>query len=336
MNIILCPNNHHYDADEFEACPHCPQDASPVKKQTCEPREESKSSPEFEKRRKPEKKMGLLKYLFLPSKEEETVTDERFDDVNEVKSYPFPTPKIVIDDKKDSDTSGYFDWEPEPEKNKMSDDNSLVLGDTTPKRENLPKKIVTEDYFNDRHKPERDNYEDVYSSSEKEHKVKDEKEVSELLKENIKNVASRTEGKTLGYFEKKEKKESIENGDKHTTFTEPVVGWIVAIAGPHFGESFPIVSGQNSIGRSSVNKIVISKDNSVSREKHAQLIYDPKGLNFFLRAGESSGLVYLNGECFFDVRKLTKKDVIMLGESEFVFIPLCDESFSWESYLERK
>lgn len=330
MNIILCPNKHHYDADEFDVCPHCPTGSEPVKKQIYEPVEKLKPFYESEKIQKLEKKIGLLKYLFLSTDEEKTITDHGFDKTKEnvVSEAVHSNPKT----DRESDAGLGLDAE--------ADEGSSLSGSKLfDNPESVNKKAKAEEtkgYFDERNSVEKSPNEDARSNSEIELKEKDEKEVSETLKENIKNVASRTEGKTLGYFEKKEKEESIEHSKKCRAFTEPVVGWIVAVAGPHFGESFPIVSGQNSIGRSSANKIVISKDNSVSREKHAQLIYDPKGLNFFLRAGESSGLVYLNGECFFDVKKLSKKDVIMLGESEFVFIPLCDESFSWESYLERK
>lgn len=330
MNIILCPNNHHYDADEFDVCPHCPQNSSPVKKQTHEVREEADYFPTFTEKSKPKKKKSLLKSIFAFSQEDETITDSDFGSSKESE-----IPKVLYSSQnKDMETEFPIGLDAEADDGDFPKDNELF--DKPIHANDKPKKAETEGYFTENRKFKEEPLKSDFINQKKEKQIEEKAEISKSLEENIKNVASRTEGKTLGYFVEKEKKKNVESEKKHTDFIEPVVGWIVAVEGPHFGESFTIFSGQNSIGRSSTNKIVISKDNSVSREKHAYLIYDPIGLNFYLKAGESSGLVYLNKECIFGVRKLSEKDEIMIGESKFVFIPLCDNSFSWESYLERK
>lgn len=330
MNIILCPNNHHYDADEFDVCPHCPQNSSLVKKQSNGVTEKEDYFPTFKEKSKPKNKKGFFKSIFAFSQEDETITENDFGSAKESS-----TPKTLCSGQKtDSETDFSLGLDAEADDSDFPKENELFDMSTPANKKS--KIVETEGYFTENRGLKEKSFEASYTSSKKEKQVEDKAEISKSLEENIKNVASRTEGKTLGYFVEKEKKENVENEKKHTGFTEPVVGWIVAVNGPHFGESFTIVSGQNSIGRSSTNKIVIAKDNSVSREKHAYLIYDPIGLNFYLKAGESSGLVYLNKECIFGVRKLSEKDEIMIGESKFVFIPLCDNSFSWERYLERK
>ena len=115
---------------------------------------------------------------------------------------------------------------------------------------------------------------------------------------------------------------------------DPVVGWLVAIAGPHLCRTFPVSVGLNSIGRSAGNRIVLDQDPAVSREKHAFVTYEPKTRQFFLRPGDSSGLTYLNGEYIFDTEKLAAGDLVELGQSRFYFLPLCGESFAWEDYLQ--
>lgn len=113
---------------------------------------------------------------------------------------------------------------------------------------------------------------------------------------------------------------------------EPVVGWLVCVKGSRFGESFGIYSGNNSIGRNDENRIVISMDNNISRFKHAIIVYEPKKRNFYLLPGDSSGLTYLNGDYVSESKMIKAYDMIGLGESKFMFVPLCGEAFSWEDY----
>ena len=115
--------------------------------------------------------------------------------------------------------------------------------------------------------------------------------------------------------------------------TEPVVGWLVGIKGEHFGESFNISSGRNSVGRSASNSIVMAKDFTVSREKQAWIIYEPKKREFYIQPGEGSSLSYLNGEMIMTLQKLKNGDVIDLGSGQYMLIPLCGENFTWEDYI---
>ena len=114
---------------------------------------------------------------------------------------------------------------------------------------------------------------------------------------------------------------------------DPVVGWLIGIAGPHLCDALPIFVGINSLGRNATNKIVLSKDPAVSREKHAFITFEPKSRMFYVQRGDSSGLTYLNGQFVFDAKALQRKDIIELGQSRFYFLPLCGEDFSWDEYL---
>ena len=142
----------------------------------------------------------------------------------------------------------------------------------------------------------------------------------------VKNAVSGSDGRTIGFF-------SMGSSDNTNTDADPVVGWLVCVKGKHFGESFQIAAGRNSVGRGASNKIVISDDNSVSREKHTWIAYDPRYRVFFIQPGESSGLSYLNGETVMETKKMAAKDKIEIGDGMYLLIPLCDDSFSWEDYM---
>ncbi len=113
---------------------------------------------------------------------------------------------------------------------------------------------------------------------------------------------------------------------------EPVVGWIVCVKGEYKGESFNIQSGRNNIGRSQSMNIALAQEKSVSREKHAAITFEPHQKKFFIQAGESSGLTYVNDEFLMTFRELEDYDKITLGESEFIFLRLVSDKFSWEKY----
>lgn len=117
------------------------------------------------------------------------------------------------------------------------------------------------------------------------------------------------------------------------TGIEPVVGWLVCIEGEEAGISFNLKGGRNFIGRSSQMDIVI-KDNSVSREKHAVILYEPKKREFLAQPGESRELFYLNDEVVLGFEKLKAYDVLQLGSTKLMFIPFCSDAFSWEDVKE--
>ncbi|MGH9824412.1 MAG: FHA domain-containing protein [Blastocatellia bacterium] len=110
---------------------------------------------------------------------------------------------------------------------------------------------------------------------------------------------------------------------------EPVVGWVVCVTGPDRGKDFKVRPGRNFIGRADSMQIALSGDSSVSREKHAIVTYDPRKNSFGLSPGDSSGLVYLNGEEVDARKELSPYDRIQVGRTELVFMPFCGERFQW-------
>ncbi|MCR5074829.1 MAG: FHA domain-containing protein [Ruminococcus sp.] len=110
---------------------------------------------------------------------------------------------------------------------------------------------------------------------------------------------------------------------------EPVVGWLVVLSGKMRGSSLNIYTGRSFIGRGDENDIVLKGDMSISRQKHAVIVFEPKAQAFLLQPGTSRELFYLNGEVVLETKKLSAYDRIELGQTELLFVPLCGENFSW-------
>ena len=111
---------------------------------------------------------------------------------------------------------------------------------------------------------------------------------------------------------------------------EPVVGWLVCTEGEYKGESFKLKSGRNFIGRAANMDVVLSADHSISRFKHAAVIYEPRSRQFIVTAGESRELCYLNGDVVLSNMKMEAYDVLNLGNTSLMLVPCCDDVFHWE------
>lgn len=111
---------------------------------------------------------------------------------------------------------------------------------------------------------------------------------------------------------------------------EPVAGWLVCIEGKNKGKDFRLEARNNSIGRSEKMDICIKDDETISRENHARIAYDPKHNKFHLIPGENTNNTYVNDEPVYVPAELNAEDVIEIGESKFMFIPFCTERFNWQ------
>ena len=116
------------------------------------------------------------------------------------------------------------------------------------------------------------------------------------------------------------------------TGVDPVAGWLVCIEGADFGESFVIKSGRNFIGRAKHMDIMLHGDHSISREKHAIILYEPKRREFIAQAGESRELFYLNDEVVLNPVRLNQHDILTIGNTRLMFFPCFGEHFSWDDY----
>lgn len=114
----------------------------------------------------------------------------------------------------------------------------------------------------------------------------------------------------------------------------PCVGWLIAIGGNHIGTDFRLKVGKNFIGRNKNMDIALTEDKSVSRDKHAIVVYEPKEHLYLVQPGESSSLVYKNNKVVLNPESLEAYDMVTVGEVNLLFMPLCGERFSWSELLE--
>ena len=114
----------------------------------------------------------------------------------------------------------------------------------------------------------------------------------------------------------------------------PCVGWLVALGGNHLGMDFRLKVGKNFIGRSPQMDVALVNDKSVSRDKQAIVVYEPREHLYLVQPGEASTLVYKNETVVLEATRLEAYDVITVGDVNLLFIPLCNKEFNWSDLLD--
>ena len=117
---------------------------------------------------------------------------------------------------------------------------------------------------------------------------------------------------------------------------EPVVGWLVCIEGDHYGAGFELHAGRNMIGRGEDMDVALTGDMSVSRDRHAILIYEPRARYFVAQAGDSRGILYLNDEMVLTSAVMKDRDVISVGNERLMLVILCGPDFRWEDHRNQR
>lgn len=112
---------------------------------------------------------------------------------------------------------------------------------------------------------------------------------------------------------------------------EPTVGWLVVVKGPGRGHSRQIHYGMNSLGRGPSERISLNfGDSAISREAHAYIVYDDKQKEFYIQHAGKSNLVRVNDSPVMAPKELTRGDLIELGSTTLMFVPLCGDDFNWD------
>jgi len=110
---------------------------------------------------------------------------------------------------------------------------------------------------------------------------------------------------------------------------DPVVGWLVCVEGAEKGQDHRIHAENNYIGRSEKMDICIRGDNTVSRENHAVVSYDPQSGTFYFAPSGGRGIVRVNGKAVLGTVELTPFDKLEIGGTSLLFVPFCGEEFRW-------
>ena len=112
---------------------------------------------------------------------------------------------------------------------------------------------------------------------------------------------------------------------------DPVVGWLVVVAGPGKGQVCKLGYGTNSLGRGENARARLDYgDEGISRENHAALTYDPRGRKFYLQHGGGVNLTYLGDTPVLTPTSLEPMQDICIGDTTLRFVPFCGPDFDWQ------
>lgn len=109
---------------------------------------------------------------------------------------------------------------------------------------------------------------------------------------------------------------------------DPVVGWLVCVRGAERGRDWRLHAGRNFVGRHPASGIALADDEHISRQDHCSIVFEPRQSAFVLARGQGDG-VLVNGERLENTRELRGGEVLVMGASEFVFIPFCTKERTW-------
>ncbi len=135
---------------------------------------------------------------------------------------------------------------------------------------------------------------------------------------------------STGNFPKTVAIELWEGENNSQNAIKPVVAWIVAFTGMYKGKDFIVHTGYNYIGRET-GDIIISGDGAISREKDACISYVHQTNRFYIAHVQGDNILMVNDTPVIGgTIELNPYDVITIGNTQFVFIPLCGPRFNWK------
>lgn len=117
--------------------------------------------------------------------------------------------------------------------------------------------------------------------------------------------------------------------EENATTFDPVVGWLVCIEGATKGNDYRIHSQNNYIGRSARMDISIPEDSHISAENSAIIAYDNEDRTFYFGPCSGRNIVRVNGKPALSVEKIEAYDVLTIGTTKLLFVPLCGDRFDW-------
>lgn len=134
-----------------------------------------------------------------------------------------------------------------------------------------------------------------------------------------------------GRRRKEDEKRRQEQAQSADAMDDPVVGWLVVVAGPGKGRALQLGYGANTLGRGNTDRVSLNfGDERISRSGHATVTYDPRGRRFYLQHGGGTNLTYLGEQPVLAPTELPALSHIILGDTTLRFVPLCGEDFDWQ------
>lgn len=105
-------------------------------------------------------------------------------------------------------------------------------------------------------------------------------------------------------------------------------GWLVCTEGLERGKSIPIHTGRNFAGQGFDMDIELPSDAVTGKGVQFSVVYDPKGITFYLLPGDA--LIYLNEKAVYAQEVLAEGDELSVGGCRYLFVPFCKEGREWK------
>ncbi len=328
-NVIMCPNRHYYDAAEYTSCPHCANagvqpDASSAHRAVAGVNPIAAAAENSKKKKEKKEKKPFFSFGKKNAQQEPAVPV--YNNQPAVNNKVNTNRTVALMDLEDDDAAAPV--QAAPQSAPTSAKKAVMRHGAVNKEAAAPA------------------VQEAAVSSEPVKNDEPDKTVSSLLKNEYVAPVSTPAIEQPSVSEPAPvpvAKERPKRDDSSKTIAiysdlsddEPVVGWLVCVKGVNFGQSFNLAAGKNTIGRSAMMDVDLTGEDSVSRNTHAIIIYEPKKRQFILKAGDSSGLTYLNDELVLDHEIIKAYDKVQLGECEMIFVPFCNENFTWDTFKEQ-
>lgn len=98
--------------------------------------------------------------------------------------------------------------------------------------------------------------------------------------------------------------------------TAKQIAQLLIVGGPGTGQKLGLTEGRNTIGRLETNDLVLNfGDQTVSRDTHALITWDPLAGEMRLYDGGKPNPVFLNGEAVQGNRQIKLGDIIAIGNT---------------------
>lgn len=120
--------------------------------------------------------------------------------------------------------------------------------------------------------------------------------------------------------------------DDNEGAAEPVVAWLVIVAGPGKGHAMEMSYGMSSVGRGADNRLSLDfGDDRISETEHFSIAYDGENRNFHIVPGRGKNLVYIQDAPLLNSQLLEPHTELRVGATTLRFVPLCSKDWDWQS-----
>ena len=307
--VITCAKKgHYYDSAIYKECPHCIEEGL-QQSETAEPVIEAHTGTAVQKKKKEKKE----KKSFFSFGKKNSIPDK-----------PDVTEKLTKNDLKKTPTVALPEFDQTSGGNLMPQKTNMLSTSAKKafvRRGFVPAQDASSEAVEPVSEKSQEQAQEVHGSESE--AVPAQQAAVPDLKAKPQSVQKTESPKTMAIY----------NGLSNE---EPVVGWLVCIKGAYFGQSFNLVAGKNMIGRDLSMDVALMEEESISRNIHAILIYEPKTRQFILKEGQGKGMTYINDVLLLEHETLNAYDVLQFGQCQMVFVPFCNERFTWDDFRTQK